>query len=564
MNVIIMLLVKLFFIVFVFYQTVETKASLLDVSNLDEDELIVTLLKPSSKIRGHRLMTRLGQDYYAFQDIPYAQAPIGKNRFKPAIASEGWPDILDATSNKKKCFQPGSPVPFDTLIETEDCLLVNVYTPVKPGTRPYLPVYFWIHGGGFNTGNGAIGTLDPRNFMDYDVIVVTINYRLGVLGFLSTDDESIPGNLGLKDQQFALKWTYDNIKAFGGDPKKITIGGESAGASSVSYHLLHTGNKDLIKGIIQESGSALNTFAYQINCTENAFTYARLLDQTFASNSSQDLLELLQKTPAETLIETQSNMHSGELLGFMSGDYWKPIIESDSNTDAYVTGPMQENFMQGNFLRVPSFVGFNSEESLTFLMAATEDQYEKSVKQFDEHPELMISNKLNTIGNEVKDVVHDWKKIYTDVPFAQNKAAFVKYSSDAGYIHPLTRQAELTSQFAPVYMYQFAYGEPFLNVSGTEHVGHAEELMYLWNLPFLPVGIDEQFRTILIKFWTNFITYQNPTPHYDDIIYWPKVDPENLEYLNINETLEIRTGPRNYLEVKNIRERCIIEPYTIY
>ncbi|XP_072383018.1 juvenile hormone esterase-like isoform X1 [Diabrotica undecimpunctata] len=553
------------FIALVSYQIInKTNASLLDVRNLDEDDLIVTLLKPPSRIRGHILKSRLGQDFYAFQDIPYAQAPTGKNRFKPAIALEGWQEILDVTSNTKICSQPKSTSPIDSLIETEDCLVVNVYTPVKPSTNFSLPVYFWIHGGGFSTGNGAINTYDPKNFMDFGVVVVTINYRLGVLGFLSTDDENIPGNLGLKDQQFALKWTYENIEAFGGDPKQITIGGQSAGGSSVSYHLLHTGNRDTIKGVIQESGSALNTFAYQIDCRENAFAYAKRLDPTFTSNSSQDLLSLLQKTPVETLVETQSNMHSDELLGFMNGDYWKPIIESGSSIDAYVTGPMQENFMKGNFLRVPTLIGFTSEESLTFLLAMAEDKYEKSVKQFDEHPELMISNKLNALSGEIKDVVQDWKKIYTEVPFAQNKAAFVKYSSDAGYIHPTTRQAELTSQFVPVYMYQFAYGKQFLNISGTEHVGHAEELMYLWNIPFLPVVIDEQFLSTLMTFWTNFIKNQNPTPFHDGSIMWPEVEPKNLQYLNINETLEIRTNPRNFLEVKEIRDRCIIEPYTIY
>nr|CAI5849266.1 unnamed protein product [Callosobruchus analis] len=143
---------------------------------------------------------------------------------------------------------PQDPVLNNTVnIGTEDCLILNVYTPaVSKASGKKQPVLLWIHGGGFLAGSNyfvwglALGRYDPRYLVDEEIVIVTVNYRLGPLGFLTTMDDVIPANLGLKDQRLAIYWVKDNIEVFGGDPNNIVLAGESAGAVSIGYHLIAT------------------------------------------------------------------------------------------------------------------------------------------------------------------------------------------------------------------------------------------------------------------------------------------------------------------------------------
>jgi carboxylesterase type B len=167
---------------------------------------------------------------------------------------------------------------------------------------------FFMHGGGYVGGSSMWE--EPENLLDHGVLLVTINYRLGPFGFISTQDEVIPGNNGLKDQQSAIQWTHDNIHLFGGDPNKITILGQSAGSSSVTYQLLNRGIEGLIVGGICESGTYLSAWSYQRRAREIAFATAALMNDTFlTNNNSQDLLEYLQSVPAKDLDEASDRYH---------------------------------------------------------------------------------------------------------------------------------------------------------------------------------------------------------------------------------------------------------------
>ncbi|HEV2783772.1 MAG TPA: carboxylesterase family protein, partial [Actinophytocola sp.] len=178
-------------------------------------------------------------DYRLFQGIPFAAPPVGELRWRPPQPPAPWRDPLDATAPRGACAQPGSfgrPETFN-----EDCLYLNVTTPRRAGHR--LPVMVWIHGGSYTTGSGAI--YDARKLaVEGGVVVVTINYRLGPLGFLALpaltgEQPGIQsGNYGIEDQQAALRWVRRNAAAFGGDPGNVTIFGESAGSGSVCAHLV--------------------------------------------------------------------------------------------------------------------------------------------------------------------------------------------------------------------------------------------------------------------------------------------------------------------------------------
>lgn len=194
-------------------------------------------------------------DVAKFLGIPYAAPPVGELRWRAPQAPQPWTSVRDASQPGPAC--PQLPSPFGPTSDNEDCLYLNVYAPA--GTAQDLPVLVWIHGGDFITGQGA--DFDGSALVETGgIIVVSINYRLGILGFLShpaLDRESADGssgNYGLLDQQAALRWVRDNIQAFGGDPHKVTVGGESAGGLSTLSHLASPTAAGLFQRAIVESG----------------------------------------------------------------------------------------------------------------------------------------------------------------------------------------------------------------------------------------------------------------------------------------------------------------------
>ena len=186
-----------------------------------------------------------------YHGIPYAEPPVGQLRFQKPVPKQPFTSPYEATKHGNLCYQLQM-FPLEGAKYSEDCLFLNVYAPV--GRPEQSPVMVWIHGGGFFAGSADFYISDTLSAYG-QVIVVTINYRLSLFGFLSTSDENAPGNVGLLDQHVAIKWVHNNINAFGGDPNKVTIFGESAGGMSVTYQSLFAGNKGLFQRAIAQSGS---------------------------------------------------------------------------------------------------------------------------------------------------------------------------------------------------------------------------------------------------------------------------------------------------------------------
>uniref|UniRef100_A0A1B6ECM7 Carboxylic ester hydrolase n=2 Tax=Clastoptera arizonana TaxID=38151 RepID=A0A1B6ECM7_9HEMI len=171
--------------------------------------------------------------YVEFLGIPYAQPPVGPLRFKDPQPPKPIQGILYAHSPSSECLQS-----YGNVSGSEDCLYLNVYTPKLPHIGFTLkPVMVWIHGGAFKSGDGYSNS-GPEFLVARDVLLVTFNYRVGIFGFLSLEDDILSGNYGLKDQTQALRWVQENIAQFGGDPKRVTIFGQSAGSACVHYHIL--------------------------------------------------------------------------------------------------------------------------------------------------------------------------------------------------------------------------------------------------------------------------------------------------------------------------------------
>lgn len=259
------------------------------VRGIRQEERVVIRTR-NGALRGRYLPYKTGTSggYFGFQGIRYGKAPVGNRRFKAPLPETSWKGIRPAVREGASC--PHRNMILENFKGNEDCLFLNVYTPKLPDadSKLKLPVLFWIHGGGFQFGNGNAFLYGPDYLLPENIVIVTFNYRLGALGFLNTGTADAPGNAGLKDQLLALKWVRDNIEFFGGDPKEVTIAGQSAGSASVHYMLLSPLTKGLFKRAIAQSGVALNPWAITDIPNERAFRLGKALN--FQTNNTEKLV----------------------------------------------------------------------------------------------------------------------------------------------------------------------------------------------------------------------------------------------------------------------------------
>ncbi|XP_049779876.1 cholinesterase-like isoform X2 [Schistocerca cancellata] len=290
--------------------------------------------------------------YTAFLGIPYAEPPVGELRFRDPQPATHWVGVYNATKYGSDCVQ-------DTGDGSEDCLYLNVFVPDVPGEGSGFPVLFWIHGGGFTYGSGSDQQYGPDFLVSYGVILVTINYRLGPLGFLSTGDEVVPGNAGLKDQLLALKWVGQNIASFGGDPDLITLQGQSAGGMAVSFHMVSPLSTGLFSKVIIQSGNFIGQPLSMEWARRHAFRLGAALG--FETDDSQELVDFLRSLNATGLVVDTSLVLTDEEQALFSYSPWWPHIEPELEGSFFSESPIQM-LTDGRFNRVPILTGVTSAE----------------------------------------------------------------------------------------------------------------------------------------------------------------------------------------------------------
>ncbi|XP_050297427.1 juvenile hormone esterase-like [Anthonomus grandis grandis] len=518
-------------------------------------------------VRGKFLQTHINTSYYAFWNMPYGKPPIGKLRFQAPQPTEPWSGVRDATKEGNSCvymnyfsYYP-EPGPQD-----EDCLYVNVYTPTL-NSSVKLPVMFWIYGGGFRAGSGIFKFYGPQNFMDENVILVTFNYRLGPLGFLSTGDNIISGNAGLKDQLLALKWVQNNIENFGGDPDKVTIFGESAGGMAVGLHLVSKKSKGLFRGAICMSGCTLSTTLCE-NPKAFIYNYTNLINPNISkSNSTNEINEFLLTVPVNTLMSyaLQVNQH-----------YFIPVLELQSE-EAFISNLLYDIVATENFNGESLLIGTTSEESLTFI---SEKQLTTTAISYDQNSlQLLPTQIVLKSQSESLNSAEFIKNIYLNDSemFENNLAVFLKYYSDNIFVRASYKQSELQSQYQPIYVYRFSFYGTISRVrnyvvEGAGKVGHFSELPYLFNMTQYPLETNEDdlIRKKFTKLWANFAKYLNPTPEefkseLDNIVL-PRSTPENLYLLDINTNLTVEINPESKIMSKwnEFWEKYVQKPYLTF
>lgn len=495
------------------------------------------------------IRTTVGENltYYSFQGIPYAKPPVGDLRFSEPVPPDDWIAPRLAIQAGEECLQSANS-------GSEDCLYINVFTPRLNSTEK-LPVMIWVYGGYFLEGNGNSERFGPDYLLEKDVVIVTFNYRLGVFGFLSTEDESALGNWGIKDQLLALQWVQENIHAFGGDKNLVTIFGQSAGAGGVSYLSQISQAEGLYHRVILQSGSSLNLWALARQARNISFTIGNSLGLN--ASDSETLIKELREVEATILhIESsKTDLFSTFMDNPRNGLVFAPVIEPKCKKSV-ITWRSHEKLSKGDFYRVPFMLGFNTQEageSVNIL-----DWVRLFLVTFDLNPSKMIPVDMNLNPSDTSTVSLVAKAIkehyFGTTPAAINDSQVIQFVSDDQFVRPMYETARLLGNYTSAYVYRFSYvGEQDEATRGVDSVTyHSDELQWIWNFADRSKNLsrtDERMKHQMLTLWTNFAKYGNPTPNVDptlDSAVWEEVNSSDVYYFDIGKELRMDNDWSNY------------------
>ncbi|XP_055683588.1 juvenile hormone esterase [Lutzomyia longipalpis] len=508
-----------------------------------ENERIITKTA-LGEIAGVTLKSRSGSNYYAFRGIRYAKPPIGKLRFQAPETIDPWTEIYDATQDGPQCPQPKIT---DTVRESEDCLMLNIYTKElsKNGTVPtdLKPVLFYIHPGGFYASSGLSALFNADYLMDHDVVLVTINYRLGSLGYMSTGTKDSPGNAGFKDQVEALKFVRDHISAFGGNPNSVTALGYSAGALSITLHMVSPMSQGLFHRAIVMSASATGQWSPPQHQLELAEKQARLFNCTTAT--PHEMVMCLQNVDA-----LEMGRRLPEMFEWGKGNpvlLWKPVIEPDFGQERFLTEDPTISYLEGRYMKVPVITGITKDEFVTLAHGVLSNdtlKYEFDAK-FNELAPICFLYERNT--EKSKRISQTLRKKYVNFPLISETRLpqLGELFSDSTIGFSVHRFAELASRHSKVFYYKHTfrgrYSFFYYPESKPYGVVHHDDLLYLFGVPLLaptfgqndPENLNVERMT---RMWTTFAEKGNPndpTDEYLKVLKWTPYSPLLDNYLEI-------------------------------
>lgn len=457
----------------------------------------------------------------AFKGIPYAKPPIGERRWKAPEPHGKWQGILAAKEFGPRAMQTNifGDMVFRSNGSSEDCLYLNVWKPVNTGKK-LLPVLVYYYGGGFVAGDGSEPRYDGASMAAEGIVAVTVNYRLGVFGLLAHTELSkesgkgSSGNYGLMDQALALQWVYDNITAFGGDPKKITIAGESAGSISVSALMASPLSKNLIAGAIGESGSILGALS-ALPLTEAETSGDRFLKMTNAGSIA-----------ALRTMTADSVLHYASKFGLFN---FKMSIDG-----VFFPKDPETIFSMGEQANVPLLAGWNSEES--------------NYRSIMGNDKLTVENFKKIITKRLGKQAEAILKVYAPTNETEVKQAATDLAGDLFISYSTWKWLERQKQTGqPVYRYYYEQPRP-----GDEGALHSAEIEYAMgnldgNKVFQWTAEDRKVSNTLQSYFVNFISTGNPNGK--GLPKWEKLQKEKtaaVMHIGANTRLEISKHEDRY------------------
>ncbi|CAH0696392.1 unnamed protein product [Spodoptera exigua] len=409
------------------------------------------------------------------------------------------------------------------------CLRLNLYVPHTANVNSTVPVLVWFYGGGFVFGSAQ--DYGGEHLVKHDIIVVTVNYRLGPYGFMCLNDPSVPGNQGLKDQIGALRWVSKNIEAFGGDPTKVTIAGESYGGGAVELHL-YSKYETLFHKVIIQSGSIYTPGFYGNRDHDTAIKLAHQLG--YKAANTREALQILSKESSVLVMNAAKNL--GLKMSACKEVRFKGIQQ-------FVTKCINHLINPDRIENIPIMIGYNSKED--FATYANKQQ-----EFFDNLGDIFYKNlqnhfvlktcELETLSNITRNFYLGSKKIGLE-----SVLELSDYSSDFKLNYAVEKSVtKLLEQGGKVYKYMFSYigGSIYQNITGVGAV-HTEELKYLFETG-AKLTSDEQrmMRDRMTAMWANFVKLGNPTPQKTDLlpVTWEPVTGNARQYLDIDVTMSMK------------------------
>lgn len=455
--------------------------------------------------------------------LPYARPPVGDLRWRDPLPVEAWTDVRDASRFAPACPQTGVSMPGEPPSPTsEDCLYLNIWTPAGAGpTSQSYPVIVWMPGGGLTNGSTSIPLYEGAALARRGVIVVTVAYRLGVLGFLAhpelTEESGVggSGNYGLMDQIAALEWVQRNIGAFGGDPERVTVAGQSAGATSVSILMASPRAKGLFQRAIGQSGGLFEPLAL---APRYLLKNAEVDGAAYAEGLGAQTLAQLRLLPAE------------RFLGAGSEGIVHPVIEPrvlpESPWDAFTAGRHND---------VPLLVGFNAEEalSLTDVSDVTAANFTESLtNRWGALPPPLLAPYPFTTDAEARTARADFER---DLRFGWDIRAWARLQAAHGV--------------SPIHAYYFARRPPYAEGSVQQHwgAGHFAELWYMFDhldqQAWSWTEADRKLAGAMADYWATFA--RDGDPNGDGRPVWPAFVTGDERVLVFDQGIEARGLPNN-------------------
>lgn len=472
------------------------------------------------RVEGGLVRSQEADGVRSWKAVPFAAPPVGPLRWREPQPVVGWRGVLANDAFAPACMQTGVSMPGETPpAASEDCLYLNIWAPAGP-LRQALPVLVWIHGGGFANGSASMPLYWGDRLARRDVIVVTVAYRLGPFGFLAHPELSaespnrVSGNYGLLDQIAALRWVQRNIAVFGGDPGRVTVAGQSAGATSVSLLMASPLAKGLFQRAIGQSGGAFEPIALApgwrlSNAEQDGAAYAR-------SVGAASLAEL-RKMPADQLLKGRANSIS------------HPVQEPHA-----LPQTPYDVFLAGGHADVPLLVGSNADEarSIIDLSRVTAANFHAELqKAWGPLPPPLIAAYPFVTDTEARQARCDFER---DLRFGWDIRAWARLQAEHGR--------------SRVYAYHFTRAPPFL--AGSPQAGwgasHFAELWYMsdhldqeaW--PWTPA--DRQLAEAMATYWTNFV--KTGDPNGPGVPPWPAFTAAGGETLYLGDPIS-SGGPAN-------------------